>query len=93
VLNLFAFRSTNPTALLGADDPVGPENDATIADVLSGAELVVCAWGAFANGGRSAEVLELVAAPHCLGVTKDGSPRHPLYVRASTDPLPWSAAP
>ena len=93
VLNLFAFRATKPTALLAADDPVGPENDTTIADVLGAVDLVVCAWGAFPNGGRSADVLELVVAPHCLGVTKSGSPRHPLYVRASADPQPWSAAP
>lgn len=92
VLNLFAFRSTKPTALLAADDPVGPENDSTIAEVLGAADLVVCAWGAFPNGGRSAGVLELVTAPHCLGVTKNGSPRHPLYVRASADPQPWLAA-
>ena len=24
-----------------------------------------------------------------LGVTKDGHPRHPLYVRADTRPEPW----
>lgn len=93
VLNLFAFRATRPTALLAADDPVGPENDSTITGVLGSADLVVCAWGAFPNGGRSADVLELVAAPHCLGVTKKGSPRHPLYARASAGPLPWSAVP
>jgi hypothetical protein len=91
VLNLFAFRATKPTALLAADDPVGPENDSTIAEVLDAADLVVCVWGAFPNGGRSAGVLELVDAPHCLGVTKNGSPRHPLYVRASADPQPWPA--
>jgi hypothetical protein len=93
VLNLFAFRATKPTALLDADDPVGPDNDSTIATVLRAADLVVCAWGAFPNGERSAHVLKLVAVPYCLGVTKNGSPRHPLYVRASVDPLPWSAAP
>jgi hypothetical protein len=93
VLNLFAFRATKPTALLDADDPVGPKNDSTIATVLRAADLVVCAWGAFPNDERSAHVLQLVAVPHCLGVTKNGSPRHPLYVRASADPLPWSADP
>jgi hypothetical protein len=91
VLNLFAFRSTDPAALLAAPDPVGPQNDSTIREGIRGSDLVVCAWGAFPNGRRAAEVLPLIAAPHCLGTTKNGSPRHPLYLRASTDPMPWSA--
>ena len=90
VLNLFAFRTAKPAALLAADDPVGPENDSTIAEVLGGADLVICAWGAFPNSGRAADVLPLVAAPHCLGTTKNGSPRHPLYLPASTEPRRWS---
>jgi hypothetical protein len=91
VLNLFALRATKPAALLAADDPVGPENDSIIYEELGVADLVVCAWGAFPNGGRSADVLQLVAAPHCVGVTKNGSPRHPLYVRASANPVRWLA--
>jgi hypothetical protein len=91
MLNLFAFRSTDPAALLAAADPVGPENDSTIIEVVRGSDFVVCAWGAFPNSGRAADVLPLIAAPHCLGTTKDGSPRHPLYLRAGTEPRPWSA--
>jgi hypothetical protein len=91
VLNLFAFRATKPTALLSADDPVGPENDLAIAGVLRSADLVVCAWGAFPSSARAADVLRLIAAPQCLGTTKNGSPRHPLYVRSGTDPVPYFA--
>jgi hypothetical protein len=91
VINLFAFRSTDPAALLAAPDPVGPENDSTILEGIRESDLVVCAWGAFPNSGRAADVLPLIAAPHCLGTTKNGSPRHPLYLRASIDPMPWSA--
>lgn len=27
---------------------------------------------------------------YALGVNKDGSPKHPLYVRGDTQPLPWT---
>lgn len=30
VTNLFAFRASNPAALVDASDPVGPENDAPL---------------------------------------------------------------
>lgn len=93
MLNLFAFRSTDPRGLLNADDPVGPENDCVIAKVIGGSELVVCAWGSFPSDGRVARVLELVAAPHALGLTKNGSPRHPLYVRGDTAPQPFAHCP
>lgn len=95
VLNLYAFRATNPGELLDTDDPVGPENLCTIAKVIGGCELVVCAWGASAqpNPEQAGRVLELVSAPHCLELTFQGFPRHPLYVKADTEPQPFAHCP
>ncbi|MFG1846697.1 DUF1643 domain-containing protein [Micromonospora carbonacea] len=95
VLNCFALRSTDPAALKTHPDPVGPDNDAVIVDWLgrlSGP--VVAAWGVHATyRGRDAQVADLVRAAGrplvCLGVTKGGQPRHPLYVPASTPLTPW----
>ena len=100
VVNLFALRSTEPRGLAGAADPVGPENDQEIAAALAAVSdqpsCVVCAWGHYAAAGRVAAVLALLAAgdlrPYCLGVTRDGHPRHPLYVPYSTKLQPWSGA-
>lgn len=89
MLNLFAFRSTDPAGLLDAEDPVGPENDCVIAKVIGGSELVVCAWGAFPADGRVAAVLPLVGSAKCFGLTKNGSPRHPLYVASATPLVPY----
>lgn len=101
MLNLYAYRATDPTALLNADDPNGPENDCTIAKVVGGSDLVICAWGAFlartlgseVRAGRVDALLGMVAAPHCLGLTKEGWPRHPLYVRADQQPVPFGSCP
>jgi hypothetical protein len=85
VVNLFAFRSTDPKALKTVDDPVGPDNHAAIHDAVVRSRLVVAAWGAheFVNG-RAGEVRETIAEIGrpllCLGKTKAGHPRHPLYV-------------
>ncbi len=89
MLNLFAFRSTDPTGLVTAADPVGPENDHVIAVTVGGCDLVVAAWGAFPYEARVRDVLELVSDPHCLGVNRNGSPRHPLYVPASVEAVPF----
>lgn len=87
VLNLFAFRATDPAELKQAADPVGPQNKAWFEKILSsrGEGPVVCAWGAYGSLlGQDKVVLgrldELGVKPKALGVTRAGHPRHPLYL-------------
>lgn len=93
VLNLFAFRSTDPAGLIYTDDPIGPGNDAAIREALDSTltDIVVCAWGANAPRERADAVLEIVREmdmePHALRLTKSGEPAHPLYLPGSL--LPW----
>jgi len=84
VVNLFALRSTDPRVLTGSDADIGPDNDRVIAEEAKRAALIVCAWGAHPTFGRAAQVRKLLgSAPlWCLGTTKAGAPRHPLYIRA-----------
>jgi hypothetical protein len=94
VVNLYAYRATDPRDLYAYDgDRVGPENDCTIAKVIGGSDLAVCAWGANNANGRDRRVLDLIAAPHALGLTNGGKPRHPLYVKADTYPMPFAHCP
>lgn len=92
VLNLYAYRATNPKALLTCTDPVGPDNNAWLAAHLQAAALpVVAAWGASARADRVRRVLDLVGDVdwRCLGTTKAGYPRHPLYVPGVQPLLPF----
>lgn len=94
IVNLFALRSTDPRALRGHTDPVGPDNDLAIVSSARMADLVVAAWGVHgALGGRAGHVAGLLAAArinvHCLGTTKSGAPVHPLYQPAHALPKPW----
>src|SRR5438034_1141192 len=53
--NLFAFRSTDPTALLKVRDPVGPRNDWWLARLSLETTLTVAAWGAHGCVNQRAE--------------------------------------
>lgn len=90
--NLFAFRATDPRDLRRAGYPIGPENDgwieALVESAVEAGSDVVVAWGALAHGlARVDEVLRIVRGagvwPLCLGTTRAGLPRHPLYVPRS----------
>jgi hypothetical protein len=96
VVNIFAFRSTYPSELYRASDPIGPRNEAAILSAAARAGFIICGWGEDgALAGRGAAVLQLLRQhgyqPHALKINKDGSPRHPLYVSYATKPVPISA--
>lgn len=91
LVNLYALRSPSPRALRSVDDPVGPENDRWLAEALLDADLVVACWGESAEPERVASVMSLVECEWwCLGLTRGGEPRHPLYVPASSQLVPFA---
>jgi hypothetical protein len=94
--HLFAYRATDPLGLLDVtlDEAVGSENDDYLRDLSHGASLIVAAWGAHRlTAYRRAEVTEMFTESEadlvCLGTTKSGAPRHPLYVKGDTEPQPY----
>jgi hypothetical protein len=90
IVNLFAFRDTNPRNLRTVRDPVGPANDEVLRVITTEGAETVAAWGGQGRlKGRSGQVGALLASPMCLGVTQRGEPRHPLYVAADTQLVPW----
>lgn len=92
VANLYALRATNPVDLWTHPDPVGPDNDVMLEALIREHETIVCAWGANAQHGRVDIVRKMfhrLSRPMCLGTTKDGSPRHPLYIRADQPLIEW----
>jgi len=98
VANLFALRSTDPSQLLVHADPIGPLNDDWLRRLAREYGDVVCAWGAHSMAvGRSAAVAEIMrqagARLWCLGTTKQGYPRHPLYVRGDQALVEWKEPP
>ena len=88
MMNIFAFRATDPAVMKECPDPVGCENDHYLGLVSGESSVVVAAWGvhgAYLNRGD--EVKNLIPGLHCLKKTKDGHPSHPLYLPKNLVPL------
>ncbi len=94
VVNLFAWRATEPDNLLSASEPVGNINDYAIMSAVGRCDMVICAWGAHrAADQRARKVVEMIRAERpavfCFGKTKDGAPKHPLYIKTGTPLLTY----
>jgi len=91
MLNIFAFRATDPRDMKSVDDPIGPANDDCLMSIASKSPLVLAAWGSHGQFlERSTQVKQLLNRPlHCLGTTKAGQPSHPLYIPADRKPQLW----
>lgn len=93
VVNIFALRATDPRELKRHKDPVGPKNDERIDSMIFrhlNYGIVVAAWGAHPMARERGQQLINKYGEHilCLGTTKQGSPRHPLYVKSDQKLLP-----
>lgn len=94
VVNLFALRATNPKDLLKASFFVGVENEKWIRRMTSISDLVVCAWGNNSIVNKLKKRLDYTFKPlswinkplHYLELSKDGTPKHPLYLLKDLKP-------
>lgn len=86
VVNVYALRSPSPDALWEHADPIGPDNPRHLRSALAYARdkdtHVLCAWGNHSDGKPFMDLLRPQDRDRlvCLGTTKVGRPRHPLYV-------------
>jgi hypothetical protein len=95
VVNLYAYRATNPRELgpLGLAKRLGSENYDWLFyfmhNVMRDVRLVLCAWGA----GRLDPLPNVVtdARRYALTFTKTGEPSHPLYLPQTLKPRLVSA--
>jgi hypothetical protein len=97
VLNVFAYRATDPVELTKVADPVGPKNEAYLcyARNVSLMTILVCGWGKQRPGKvlreayRNAGVILTCRNAHCFGKNQDGSPKHPLYLPSNAKLEEW----
>ncbi len=81
MLNLFAFRATQPADMKAANHPSGVPNEGHLTRFAASSDLIVAAWGANGDHMRANDrVTALLTCNHslfCLGRTNDGHPKHP----------------
>lgn len=92
MLNLFALRSKNPKMIFNNENPIGLENDLWIKKMAERSKIIVIAWGS--NGkykGRDLEIFDLLEGKvfYHFGLTKNGSPKHPLYLPNDSILMPF----
>jgi len=95
IANIFPLRSTDPAGLL-VEDPLGPGDhaDQAIIEAVSSAKIIIAAWGVVHKTlrDRPVRVMSLLEQDghgdrlHHLGTSKDGAPRHPLYLSYDIQP-------
>ncbi|MEA5463870.1 DUF1643 domain-containing protein [Leptothoe sp. PORK10 BA2] len=95
IVNLFAYRTPQPSALKRVADPIGPDNDQYLLQAIEAATQVILAWGNWGTLFNRAQTVLTLLQPqhhklHCLARNQSGQPRHPLYIKRTTSPKPWS---
>lgn len=97
-VNEFAFRATDVRELAGAFDPIGPENDAHLAQAFADADVIVPCWGPLGKLPKRlrrryievSRIAERAGKPiMCFGTANDGQPRHTLMLAYETPLVPW----
>lgn len=86
MMNCFAFVSTDPKLLMR--NPMSDERNNDMLTVIAcKCQDVVFAWGNFdvvKATGRDIELCEMFPRALMIGVNKNGSPRHPLFISGET---------
>lgn len=97
--NKFAAVATDVKKLREMADPVGPDNDMHLEQILRDADIHFVAWGQLGKlpprlRSRYLQVLTIARRVgcklHCLGTAQDGHPRHPLMLAYDTPIEEWN---
>jgi hypothetical protein len=91
MLNLFAFRATDPRDLKRATDPIGPDNDEHLLKEVRNVDRVIACWGGQGRFlERDRQVSDLLNVSfECLLRNRTGAPHHPLYLKSRIRSKPF----
>lgn len=89
MMNLFAFVTAYPEELT---NPYANtiENDSWLYNIAKSCSTIYYVWGNFKFAReRSKEILEKFPGGYAIIINKNGSPRHPLYIKGDTIPVKY----
>ena len=87
MMNLFTYITPFPEKLKKHNDL--PENNIRLLKRTAfECDRVIFAWGSFNEAKERAKEVMRIFDGYALMINKDGSPRHPLYIKGNTNPIP-----
>ena len=81
VTNLFTQITPYPKEL-NMDNNSKKKNLIIISELIKKSDLIVYAWGNLVS--EPMQLRRLIESPLCFGINKNGTPKHPLYLRSDT---------
>ena len=88
MMNLFAYVTPYPEDLMSCSDPIGL-NDVWLEMIVIKCQKIIFAWGSFKQAKDRALVIQRKYEGYALQINKDGSPKHPLYVKSNIEPIKY----
>lgn len=86
MLNLYTFVTPYPESLVESD--AWEESRQVIISCSSRCEKIIAAWGNYKGAtDRGNEIKKLIPNLYALQINKNGSPKHPLYVKSDVIPI------
>ena len=99
VVNLFAYRATDPTELgtAPASNIIDSKNIKTLLSEVMVHDRIVFAWGGGLKHSKNNKwiasyVANIFHDAQCFGLNNDGTPKHPLYLKYNTELVPYTWA-
>lgn len=96
VVNLMAYRSTDPDLLPEDDEALGPENRSYLEREMAACDgPIIAAWGSHKAADRYIPLVRDILSGagreiSCLKLSTRGRPYHPLYVKGDSPLLPFT---
>ncbi len=89
MLNLYTFISAYPEKLKECHDPVWKADD-YLKQYSTKVNKIIFAWGNFpVIEERAKQVIKMFPEAEVLGLNKNGTPKHPLYLKSNIKPFKY----
>ncbi len=85
--NLFAWVTSYRKELKLCKDPIGSVNNWWLNHTATKSQIIIFAWGGFPLAKERGEQVCSIMKGYALEINKDGSPKHPLYIKGDTMPI------
>lgn len=86
MMNLFDHVTSDPKKLEISGDRLD-HNDLWLTAIADKCQRIIFAWGSFPEAVEKGKAVAKKFCGYALGVNKDGSPKHPLYIKKDVKPV------